>query len=83
VVRLTEVVLSSKGQMVIPKEFRDVLGLRPGQRLEVEVMTEGTILVIPIPGDVAKAMRLPGAERLERALIEERAREEEHGKGRQ
>jgi len=77
VVSLTEVVLSSKGQMVIPKGVRDSMGLKPGQRLEIEVLSDGTLLVIPIPGDVIRAMRLPGAERLERALSGERASEEE------
>jgi len=62
--------------MVIPKDVRDVLGLKPRQRLEVDVLSDGTILVIPIPADVTKAMRLPGAEKLERALHEERAIEE-------
>jgi len=76
VVSLTEVILSSKGQMVIPKEIRDLLGLKPRQRLEVEVLSDGTILVIPIPADVTKAMKLPSAEKLERALLEERAMEE-------
>jgi len=75
---LDEVVLSSKGQMVIPKEVRESLGLKPGQRLEIEVLSDGTLLVIPIPEDVVKVMRLPAAERLERALTEEREAEEEH-----
>jgi len=69
---LTEVVLSSKGQMVIPKEVRESLGLKPGQRLEIEALSDGTLLIIPIPDDVVKAMRLPAAEKLERALAEER-----------
>lgn len=70
-----EVVLSSKGQMVIPKEVRESLGLKTGQRLEIEVLSDGTILIIPIPDDVVKAMKLPAAERLERALMEDRATE--------
>jgi len=80
VVSLTEVILSSKGQMVIPKSVRDSLGLKPRQRLEIEVLSDGTLLVIPIPTDVIKAMRLPAAEKLERALIKERAMEEERAK---
>jgi len=73
---LTEVILSSKGQFVIPKAIRDSLGLETGQRLEIDVLSDGTLLIIPIPDDVVKAMRLPSAERLEHALAEERAREE-------
>jgi len=63
--------------MIIPKEIRDSLGLKPRQRLEVEVLSDGTILVIPIPRDVVKALRLPSAGKLERALLEEREKEEE------
>jgi len=74
---LDEVVLSSKGQMVIPKDVRESLGLKAGQRLEIEALSDGTLLVIPIPDDVVSAMRLPAAERLERALAEEREAEEE------
>ena len=81
VVSLDEVILSSKGQMVIPKEVRESLGLRPGQRLEIEALPDGTFLVIPIPDDVIKAMRLPAAERLERALVKEREAEEERAEG--
>ena len=77
VVRLTEVILSSKGQMIIPKDVRESLGLKAGQRLEIEVLSDGTLLIIPIPEDIVKAMRLPTAERLERALAEERARDKE------
>ena len=73
---MTEVILSSKGQFVIPKAIRDSLGLEPGQRLEIDVLSDGTLLIIPIPDDVVKAMRLPSAKRLEHALAEERTREE-------
>ena len=72
-VSLTEVVLSSKGQMVIPKRVRESLGLKPRQKLEIEVLSDGTLLIIPIPADIVKAMRLPAAEKLGRALQEERA----------
>ena len=75
------VILSSKGQMVIPKELRESLGLRPGQRLEIEALPDGTMLIIPIPDDIVKAMRLPSAERLERALEHEREAEEERDEG--
>jgi AbrB family looped-hinge helix DNA binding protein len=78
---MDEVVLSSKGQMVIPKELRESLGLRPGQRLEIEALPDGTMLIIPIPDDIVKAMRLPSAERLERILEQEREAEEEHDEG--
>ncbi|WXG39292.1 MAG: AbrB/MazE/SpoVT family DNA-binding domain-containing protein [Candidatus Freyarchaeum deiterrae] len=78
---MTDVVLSSKGQMIIPKGVREKLGLKVGQRLRVEALPDGTILVIPLPDDVVKAMRLPRAERLEGLLEEERRKEEKRAEG--
>jgi len=72
---LTETVLSVKGQIVIPSDIRGKLGLKPGQKFEVEAMSDGTILIVPIPDDVVDAMELPHGERLEEALREERERD--------
>ncbi len=36
--------ISSKGQVTIPKEIREYLGLRPGDRLEFEVV-DGNVIV--------------------------------------
>lgn len=50
------VTLSSKHQVVIPKEARDALHLTPGTRLFVQV--EGDmIIMIPEPEDPIKALR--------------------------
>lgn len=74
---MTETVLSVKGQIVIPREVRGKLGLKAGQKFEVEAMSDGTILIIPIPNEVVDAMGLPVAEKLEKALTEERKRDKE------
>ncbi|HMB51725.1 MAG TPA: AbrB/MazE/SpoVT family DNA-binding domain-containing protein [Thermoanaerobaculia bacterium] len=39
--------LTSKGQVTIPKEVRDRLGLRVGERLVFRVQPDGSILVEP------------------------------------
>ena len=40
--------LTSKGQMTIPKDVRDDLGLNIGDRIEVIVQPDGTIRLIPL-----------------------------------
>jgi AbrB family looped-hinge helix DNA binding protein len=39
--------LSSKGQVIIPKEIRDSLGWRPGMKLVVENLSVGILLRSP------------------------------------
>jgi AbrB family looped-hinge helix DNA binding protein len=73
---VTETVLSVKGQIVLPNDIRGKLRLKPGQRFEVEAMSDGTILIVPIPDDVVGAMKLPNAQKLEKALREEREKDE-------
>jgi len=74
---VTETTLSVKGQIVIPRTVRERLGLKVGQKFEVDVMSDGTMLVIPIRRQVVQALELPGAERLEKALTEERRKDRE------
>lgn len=73
---MTETTLSTKGQIVIPRAVREKLRIKAGQKFEVDIMSDGSILVIPIPNEVIGAMRLADAHKLEKALEEERLRDE-------
>ena len=51
-----EATLSSKNQIVIPKEAREALGIKPGDKLIVVVHGQ-TLTVLPKPKSYAKALR--------------------------
>jgi AbrB family looped-hinge helix DNA binding protein len=53
---MTSVKLSSKHQIVIPREARERLGLRPGDRLDVRLESERIVLE-KSPGDVSRALK--------------------------
>jgi antitoxin PrlF len=50
--------LTSEGQVTIPKEIRDRLGLKEGDRLAVELDDQGRVVLRPEPR--ASQNRLPG-----------------------
>jgi len=46
--------LSSKGQLVIPKEVRDKLGLKPGSQVDFITLDNGDVILRPAVEDVRK-----------------------------
>ena len=76
-------VLSTKGQIVIPKQIREALHLQAGMRFSVEI-EEDRIVLRPLKGSVAERLygRLRGVN-LVQALEEEHRweREQEHERG--
>jgi antitoxin PrlF len=44
---MTSVTLSSKGQLTIPRQLRESLGLTPGTRLMVSVDPNGRLILVP------------------------------------
>ena len=55
--------VTSKGQVTIPKEVRDFLGLRFGDKIEIIIMENGTALIRPISkkvDDIFGKLHKPG-----------------------
>lgn len=50
---MPSVTLSSKGQIVVPKEIRDALGIKPGQKVMLKVVKDHAE-IIPLPADPVK-----------------------------
>lgn len=48
--------MSSKNQIVVPREARDALGLRPGDRLLVSVRDDGVLEMEREPRDLASEL---------------------------
>ena len=46
-VTMTTVILSSKGQLTIPRDLRDRLGLAAGSRLQASVDPQGRLVLMP------------------------------------
>ena len=44
---MTTVTLTSKGQLTIPRELRDVLGLTAGSRLQASIDRQGRLILVP------------------------------------
>jgi AbrB family looped-hinge helix DNA binding protein len=50
---MLESTITEKGQTTVPKEIRDALGVKSGQRLQWEVAGNGTVRVRPEPSALA------------------------------
>ena len=53
---MAEATLSSKNQIVVPREAREALGVSPGDKLLVVVRGQ-TVVILPRPRSFAKALR--------------------------
>jgi AbrB family looped-hinge helix DNA binding protein len=67
---------SIKGQIVIPKEIREQLGITPGKRVLMRVVGEHAEIT-PLPDDTIKAMRgiIKGGRSLAKELLTIRKRD--------
>lgn len=62
--------ITSKGQMTLPKDVRDKLGLKKGDRVDVRARDDGTAVIVPRTATLEDLMNcLPKAKR--RLSVEE------------
>ncbi len=78
---MTTMTVSPKGWVVIPKEYRERYGLRPGTRVQF-IDYGGILSIVPVPEDPVQegfgALRRFGGEgSWTQALLKEREREEQ------
>jgi len=60
--------MTSKGQVTVPKDIRDALGLAPGQPVHFEMDAQGNVRILKADPDAEKARRSAEfRERLKRA----------------
>lgn len=63
---MIELTMTAKGQITINKRLRDGLGIRPGQKLRVDVRPDGGLVIPPVKRetttwkDVAGILKRPG-----------------------
>jgi AbrB family looped-hinge helix DNA binding protein len=76
------VTMSSKGQVVIPKELRDSLHLKAGTKFQVRVRGNEIVLARPDDWRTVYEQIVPSRQSLVKALLKERAldRKREDGK---
>lgn len=73
---------SAKGQVVIPAEIREKIGLKPGGKVLVSLASEHKVMIEPIPEDPIEAACgfLQGDSSLTQALLKERREEQKREK---
>jgi len=67
-----ESTLTSKGQTTVPKDIRDSLGLKPGDKIAFTMMPDGTVQMRVKNKSamaVAASLRKPGQKRLSTRLL--------------
>ena len=72
---MTAATLTSKGQLTLPKDVRDALGVGPGDRLDFVRMEDGNFAVLPatqsvknLKGIISKPKKAVSLEEMDKAI---------------
>ena len=71
---MIESTVTNKGQTTVPREVREALGIKPRQRLQWDIGTDGTVIVRPEPsaltlfGSLKTRKKFPGIKAEEAAV---------------
>ena len=52
-----ETSMTVKGQITVPKDVRDLLGLKPGQKVQIELGEDGTVRILRADADAEREAR--------------------------
>jgi AbrB family looped-hinge helix DNA binding protein len=69
--------LTSKGQLVIPKDIREYMRLQPGDRLDFIIQDDGDVVIRPMVTDVCELkgmLNVPGRQPVSVAAMHEAIR---------
>lgn len=81
---MLESTITDKGQTTVPKEVRDALGIKPRQRLQWDLATDGTVTVRPEPsalalyGSLKSRKKFPGIKEEKAAMRRHVAKQAAH-----
>ncbi len=67
----TKVILSSKGQLAIPKRFRKALGMELGSEVQLTLKKDGTLELAPVRSSITEIFGMMSTSRVTTLTIEE------------
>jgi AbrB family looped-hinge helix DNA binding protein len=50
--------MTVKGQITVPKDVRDLLGLKPGQKVQIELGEDGVVRILRADADTERRAKL-------------------------
>lgn len=74
---MSEVKVSTKGQIVIPKNIREKMGLKPGDKVKIEVLEDKRAIIQPATNPPKEVFVKAGGKLTKRILQESKGLDED------